>query len=195
MAIRKEQSDLPRRPESLLNLLRLAADTAWADAEGAAGRAALAAIDGAASRREVGASRLRRRVVLRWAGWVSMAAAAAVLVTVNRSTLWPEVRAVEVAGVVTVDRGEKPNTGTQLVHHGRRDVDPDCEEVCIVCDADCDGSLTSRDIEAFALAMSNPSEYALQHPDCHLFCDPDTPLRNDIVTEDIGRFVNCLAGS
>lgn len=59
-------------------------------------------------------------------------------------------------------------------------------------DCDCDGVLTNFDIDAFVLALHDPTAYATQFPGCAAACVADVNRDGQVDNFDVDPFVACL---
>jgi agmatine deiminase len=60
-------------------------------------------------------------------------------------------------------------------------------------DLNCDGAVNAFDIDPFVLALTDPSAYATQYPDCYIM-NGDINLDGSVNAFDIDPFVNLLTG-
>jgi hypothetical protein len=63
---------------------------------------------------------------------------------------------------------------------------------CTPCDANCDGVVDDRDVEAFMLAMTAPERYASEYPQCNAECSVDLNCDGHLDVMDILPFAHCL---
>lgn len=63
---------------------------------------------------------------------------------------------------------------------------------CTPCDANCDGVIDDRDVDAFMLAMTAPERYAAEYPQCNADCSVDLNCDGRLDVQDILPFAHCL---
>ena len=68
------------------------------------------------------------------------------------------------------------------------------DECQILGDLNCDGSINSLDVDPFVLAMTEPGEYGVQHPECDIY-NADCNSDGSINSLDVDPFVGLLTGS
>jgi len=71
---------------------------------------------------------------------------------------------------------------------------PGAGRQCIRCDANCDGVITSADLDAFLLALNQPDKYATAHPNCDPVCVNDANCDGMLDAADVDPFLRCIAG-
>ncbi|MGE3182624.1 MAG: hypothetical protein AB7N71_13410, partial [Phycisphaerae bacterium] len=71
--------------------------------------------------------------------------------------------------------------------------DVQCESSALLGDMNCDGVISVGDIAGFVLALTDPSGYAAQFPDCNI---SNADINGDLTVSvgDIGPFVALLTG-
>lgn len=68
-----------------------------------------------------------------------------------------------------------------------------CASVRVPGDMNCDGSTNGQDIEGFVLALADPSQYGIAHPDC-LLENADANGDGSVNGFDVATFVELLLG-
>ena len=59
-------------------------------------------------------------------------------------------------------------------------------------DANCDGLFNGGDIDSFFLALVNPTQWSVQHPNCNMVCVADINRDNAVNGADIDAFFLAL---
>jgi murein tripeptide amidase MpaA len=72
-------------------------------------------------------------------------------------------------------------------------VPDECESASRPGDLNCDGAVNGYDIDPFVLALTDPSEYAVAHPDCAI-SNADINADGSVNGYDIDPFVQLLTG-
>ncbi len=93
----------------------------------------------------------------------------------------------------TAMSGEADIDGQLRVWNGRIDMGADEFGSFVYGDLNCDGALDAFDIEPFILALTDPQQYAVQHPGCQAIL---ADLNGDGVVDafDISPFIDVLTG-
>ena len=76
----------------------------------------------------------------------------------------------------------------------RHDDDGNLIEAFVAADMNCDGAIDSFDVSPFILAMTDPDEYAQQHPDCNIL-NGDLNGDGEVDSFDLDLFTALLLGS
>lgn len=89
-----------------------------------------------------------------------------------------------------------PGAGLSRIPAGVRvvpvGVSPAVDLACTPCDANCDGVIDDRDVDAFMLAMTAPERYATEYPQCNADCSVDLNCDGHLDVQDILPFAHCL---
>jgi len=105
---------------------------------------------------------------------------------------WRDTTAQRWARVTTTGVATLPRPIIDLTHPIRMDVLLLPPGPAIVRgDLNCDGVINAFDIDAFVLALTNPSAYEAAYPDCNIY-NGDITCDGNINAFDIDAFVQCL---